>query len=120
MHYDDQRDQYLTSKKSTCEEIEKSKLFNQFKDEAKTALETFGFYRWQHNNTSDLEPKPSLDDAINFIEYHESGGKFTLNSLLKEIFRQCDGKNNGNAKLITIEYMSEHIAYWETEAYLNK
>lgn len=104
---------------TTCEEIEKDKLFNQFKEEAKTALEAFGIYRWQYDEQEEWYEKAELKNAIAFIQQFEICS-FTINDLLKEIFEQCDGKNNGNAKLITIECMSEIIAHWETEAYLNE
>lgn len=104
---------------TTCKEIEIDKLFEQFKEEAKTALNAFGVYRWQYEKFTAHCAVPKIENAFDFL--HEYGyEEFTVSDLLKEIFRQCDGKNNGNAKLITIEYMSEVIAHWETKAFLNE
>lgn len=104
---------------TTCKEIEKDKLFEQFKEEAKTALTVFDVYRWQYEKFTEHCALPKTTNAFNFL--HEYGYKgFTVSDLLKEIFRQCNGENNRNAKLITIEYMSEVIAHWEVEGFLNE
>lgn len=106
----------MNTKKATDPEIEKDKLFEQFKSEAKTALTEFGFYRWQYESS---DSNPSINRAIYFFNINEVDG-FTIEDLLKEVLKQCDGKNNGNAKKIVIEYMSETIAHWETEAFLDE
>lgn len=106
-------------KPATCEEIEKDKLFEQFKSEAKTALESCGKYQWKYEAPNAWNEKVEIDNAINFVMDYEING-LTIDDLLKEIFKQCDGKNNGNAKLITIGHMSKIIAHWEVEALLNE
>ena len=45
---------------TTCEEIEKNKLFNQFKDEAIAAHEAFGIYRWQYDEQEEWDEKAEL------------------------------------------------------------